>query len=328
MTDRRRPTSYSEAGVSISRGDAAAARIAKIQSTALGAVGGFAGSLAFDPTVWKRPRLVTTCDGVGTKVLLASRFDRFDTIGIDLVAMCVNDLAACGARPLAFQDYIACGRIDEVRVERIVRGVLLGCETAQCTLAGGETAEMPDLYDADEVDLAGFCAGFVEEDLALPRLDAMREGDVVLGFASNGIHSNGISLARKVLDLRDPVTVDNLLVPTRIYVNDVMATVESGRVKAAAHITGGGLVANISRVIPNHLRVEPTWEWPFPAIFDMIQQDGQVAIDEMRTVFNMGIGMVIVVDKQDAGDLLSEVSEVSGSTAPNPRLHYVGTLVA
>ena len=331
MTDHGKPTSYSEAGVSISRGDAVAGRIARIRSDALGAIGGFGGSVALDPSAWEKPRLVTTCDGVGTKVILAAQFDRFDTIGIDLVAMCVNDLVACGARPMAFQDYIACGRIDEDRVERIVRGVVKGCEAAGCTLSGGETAEMPDLYESHEVDLAGFCAGFVEEERALPRLDAIQQGDVVLGLASDGIHANGLSLARKVLDLGDTSVVDELVVPTRIYVDETLRLAEAGRIKAAAHITGGGLVANVARVLPPTLRLEPTWEWPCPPIFEMIQHAGKVDVAEMRTVFNMGIGMAVVVNEADVDHVVTTISAAQSPVTEvfrAPDVYRLGRLVA
>lgn len=326
MTGREQstPRSYAEAGVDIDRGDAVAARIAAIRSPALGNIGGFAGALELDPSRWRRPRLLTTCDGVGTKILVAKALNKYDTIGIDLVAMCVNDLAVCGAMPLAFQDYVACGRVVDERIQAIVQGVVTGCEIAGCTLSGGETAEMPDVYGPDDVDLAGFCAGIAEEDDLLPRLDRIQSGDLVFGIPSAGIHSNGLSLARKVLDMQDKTILAELLRPTRIYTGELRLLTGNSRdgfplaqerlphagIKAAAHITGGGIEGNLRRVLPPGLSLRLSWDWEVPAVFDRIASAG-VPAAEMRRVFNMGIGIAMVASA-DAFFALNEVASHGG----------------
>ncbi len=198
----------------------------------------------------RHPVLLTTTDGVGTKILVAQRLGKLDTVGIDLVAMCVNDLVVCGARPVQFLDYIACGRIHEERLQALMKGIVRGCELAGCRLGGGETAEMPDVYGPDEFDLAGFAVGAVEKDALLPRLAEIRAGDVILGIASSGIHSNGLSLARKALPER---AWSLLLEPTRIYAPEMAALCATGHVLAAAHVTGSGLHGNLERVVPEGL---------------------------------------------------------------------------
>lgn len=298
---------YRSAGVDMEKGDEFADFIKNLPSKAVDrGIGGFAGGIPLTAVAGMRePMLMSTTDGVGTKLLVAKKLNRWDTIGIDLVAMNVNDLIVCGCKPLNFLDYIACGRIDEGKLQSIIRGIVDGCEQADCLLTGGETAEMPDVYDADDVDLAGFCTGVVDRADMLPRLDAMAEGDVVLGLPSSGVHSNGYSLARKCVREDDAAAWDRLLTPTRIYVRELGALIGTGRVLAAAHITGSGLDGNFERVVPKGLRGAWTWDWPRPAIFDEIQKGGQVPVEEMRRVFNMGVGIAFVVKARDESELMA-----------------------
>jgi len=300
-------SSYDDAGVSIERGDAFARYIAGLQSSAVGDLGGFAGGIELDLSGYRAPVMLSATDGVGTKLLVARRVGRYDTVGIDLVAMRVNDLAVCGAQPLAFLDYIACGRIEPSLLEEVIGGIVAGCEQADCTLAGGETAELPDMYADGEIDLAGFSVGLVERDERLPRLDTITEDDIVVGLASSGVHSNGFSLARKVLDSEPDEVWNELLEPTRIYVRQLIRARE--RIKSAAHITGGGLEANLRRVIPEGLSLDLDWAWPHPPIFDRIQNTGSIATEEMRRVFNMGIGVAMVIDPDQRGPLEESVGE-------------------
>ncbi len=311
-----KPNRYQDAGVSVERGDEFARSIASRASAAIGAIGGFAGGIELDSTRWKRPVLLSTTDGVGTKLLVAKEFDDYSGVGIDLVAMCVNDLAVCGAQPIAFLDYVACGRIDRAVLDRVIDGVVAGCEQAGCTLAGGETAEMPDLYAVDDIDLAGFAVGIVEADERLPRSDSICAGDLLVALASSGVHSNGLSLARKALDRDDPVR-RRLLEPTRIYVRELIAA--GPHIKAAAHITGGGPVSNVARVLPADLKPVFNWEWRVPEVFDAIARSASVAVDEMRAVFNMGIGVVMVIAHDRLALLERAVSEpvlVVGTVEP------------
>ncbi|OHD69942.1 MAG: phosphoribosylformylglycinamidine cyclo-ligase [Spirochaetes bacterium RBG_13_68_11] len=255
------------------------------------AIGGFSAAIDVEALGMRHPVLLTTTDGVGTKILVARRLGKLDTLGIDLVAMCVNDLVVCGARPVQFLDYIACGRIQEDRLAALMTGIVRGCELAGCRLGGGETAEMPDVYGPDEFDLAGFAVGAAERDDLLPRLDDIRAGDLVLGIASSGIHSNGFSLARKVLPVE---SWGDLLPPTRIYAAEMAALCATGGVLAAAHVTGSGLAGNLGRVIPDGLRAAFSFDWPLPPVFRRIQQLGGVSDGEMRGVFNLGIGIALV----------------------------------
>jgi len=292
--------SYEKAGVNIKKGDAFADFIRDMPSKAVSkAIGGFAGGIPLDLSGLREPLLLSTTDGVGTKLLVAKKLGRWDTIGIDLVAMSVNDLAVCGADPLSFLDYIACGSIREGVLQEVIRGVVRGCEESDCVLAGGETAEMPDVYDPDDLDLAGFCVGVVEKSRMLPRLEEIGAGDVILGLPSSGVHSNGLSLARKCVDPNDREGWEELLTPTRIYVRDLKALRSTGALLAAAHITGSGLEANFERVIPKTLKPRFSWDWPRPGIFDRIQKGGQVPEAEMRRVFNMGAGIAFVVRSEN-----------------------------
>jgi phosphoribosylformylglycinamidine cyclo-ligase len=296
---------YEKAGVSIRKGDDFAEFIKGIPSKAISkGIGGFAGGAALDLRGYREPVLLSTTDGVGTKLLVAKKLRRYDTIGIDLVAMSVNDLVVCGARPIQFLDYIACGKIDEGVLHAVIEGVVAGCEQAGCELTGGETAEMPDVYGTDDIDLAGFAVGIAEKEEMLPRLDRMEEGDLVLGMPSTGVHSNGYSLARKAVDPEDRSTWEQLLVPTKIYVCELLVLISTGRVLGAAHITGSGLHGNVERVIPRGLRASFAWDWPIPAIFSKIQAGGKVGDEEMRSVFNMGIGMALIAKREEAEGLV------------------------
>ena len=297
---------YTTAGVDIEGGDRFARFIASVKSKAVSsAIGGFSGGIEFDPSCWKKPLLMSTTDGVGTKLLVARRLEKFDTIGIDLVAMNVNDLAVCGVQPLSFLDYIALGRLDDKLLHEIIKGVIAGCEMAGCVLTGGETAEMPDLYHDGDFDLAGFCVGIGEKDRMLPRRDVMAAGDKLYALPSAGIHSNGLSLARKALRESDTAAWQELLVPTRIYVDELMRLSSSGTITAAAHITGGGLEGNLVRVLASGLVPRVSWDWKAPPIFEKIAKDGAIDTAEMRKVFNMGVGIALVVPREKEAGFLS-----------------------
>jgi phosphoribosylformylglycinamidine cyclo-ligase len=296
---------YEKAGVSIRKGDEFAEFIKGLPSKAVSkALGGFAGGAPLNLAGYREPVLLSTTDGVGTKLLVAKKLGKYDTIGIDLVAMSVNDLIVCGAKPLQFLDYIACGRIRDEVLHAVIKGVVEGCEQAGCELTGGETAEMPDVYGPDDIDLAGFATGLVERKRMLPHLDRIEEGDALLGMPSSGVHSNGFSLARKAVDPEDRATWEELLVPTKIYVKELLELISTGRVIGAAHITGSGLSGNVDRVLPQGLKARFSWDWPVPPIFSKIQSGGGVPDEEMRSVFNMGIGMAIVAKPEEAEGLV------------------------
>lgn len=300
---------YRDAGVDIEKGDRFVDFITSIRSPAVDpGIGGFSAAFDLGSLPFRSPVLLTTTDGVGTKVLVARALGRFDTIGIDLVAMNVNDLLVCGARPLLFLDYIACGRIHEERMREIMRGIVRGCEMAGCKLGGGETAEMPDVYGPDDLDLAGFAVGAAEKGRLLPRKDEILAGDLILGIPSSGIHSNGLSLARKVVPEDQ---WEELLTPTLIYAREMEALCETGDVLAAAHITGSGLAGNLQRVIPDSLALRLTFDWHVPPIFQKIQRLGEIPDSEMRAVFNLGIGIALVAHPESASRL-REVARTSG----------------
>jgi phosphoribosylformylglycinamidine cyclo-ligase len=331
--------SYRDAGVDIDAGDALVERIKPfarrtLRPEVLAGIGGF-GALVELPKRYREPVLVSGTDGVGTKLKLAFALERHDTIGIDLVAMSVNDILVSGAEPLFFLDYYVCERLDVAVAADVVQGIATGCEQAGCALIGGETAEHPGAFVPGEYDLAGFAVGVVEKSKAI---DGRRiaEGDVVLGLASSGPHSNGFSLIRKILDrsgadLRAPVPGlpggrtlgETLLAPTRIYVKPVLALLAEVEVRGMAHVTGGGLLENTHRMFPDALaaRVDRT-AWPRPAIFDWLQQAGGVADVEMHRVFNCGIGFVVVVAPSDAARAQARL-EAAGET-----VHRIGTVVA
>jgi phosphoribosylformylglycinamidine cyclo-ligase len=305
---------YAGAGVDIEKGDRFAEFIGKIPSKAIGkGIGGFAGGLELDWKAYTRPILLSCTDGVGTKLLVAQKYQKFDTIGIDLVAMNVNDLAVCGCMPSVFLDYIATGYINEARLQAIIKGIVDGCEQAECVLAGGETAEMPDLYRGEDFDLAGFTVGLVEKEKMLPRPALMSAGDVVFGVASSGVHSNGYSLARKAVKPDDRQAWDDLLIPTKIYVKEMKALLPLPGLVGAAHITGGGLYGNIERILPSHLQLQLDWTWKLPRIFEKIERDGNVDRDEMIRVFNMGIGLALVVSKTRAEGFETEAEKAGVS---------------
>ena len=299
--------SYEEAGVSIDKGDKFASFIGSLKSKAVSrSIGGFAGGIAIDTKKYKNPIMLSTTDGVGTKLMIAQELGIYDTVGIDLVAMSVNDLIVCGAAPQTFLDYIACGKIHEEVLHQIIKGVVDGCEQAECTLAGGETAEMPDVYGSDDFDLAGFAVGIVDRDKMLPRKKNIRKGDIILGLPSAGIHSNGLSLARKVIDKKDKAGRRELLKPTKIYVKELKKLIAKDNIEAAAHITGGGLTGNLIRTLPKTVKpVFDTTAWEVPEIFKKIQRNGGIDPVEMERVFNMGIGIAMVVKKNNVDDVLS-----------------------
>jgi phosphoribosylformylglycinamidine cyclo-ligase len=302
--------SYRDAGVDIDAGNALVERIKPAvartrRPEVLGGLGGFGALFELPPDRYRHPVLVSGTDGVGTKLKLAQQLDRHDTIGIDLVGMCVNDVLVQGAEPLFFLDYFACGQLSVDTAASVVTGIARGCELAGCALVGGETAEMPGMYDAGEYDLAGFCVGAVEKD-ALNDGSRIAPGDMLLGIASSGAHSNGYSLIRRIIE-RDPAALERdldgaslaerLLAPTRIYVKPVLELLASGiPVHGMAHITGGGLSENIIRVVPDGLGldIDPA-AWPRPALFDWLQRTGNVADTEMWRTFNCGIGYVLIV---------------------------------
>ncbi|MGA2766520.1 MAG: phosphoribosylformylglycinamidine cyclo-ligase [Spirochaetia bacterium] len=285
---------YRDAGVDIDRGDRFVEFIRRIPSAAVDkGIGGFSSALPIDSLGFRDPVLMTTTDGTGTKLLVAKKLGVYDTIGIDLVAMNVNDLLVCGAKPIVFLDYIACGRIHEEKMHALMRGIVRGCELAGCTLGGGETAEMPDAYGPDDFDLAGFAVGMAEKDGVLPRREEIRPGDLIMALPSSGIHSNGLSLARKVIPESDRAGWEDLLVPTRIYAREMALLTATRRVLAAAHITGGGLLGNLSRVIPQGLAPRFSFDWEEPPVFQRIRSAG-VPEEEMRKVFNLGIGVAFI----------------------------------
>jgi phosphoribosylformylglycinamidine cyclo-ligase len=299
--------SYADAGVDIEKGDRFAEFIGSLKSKAVsGEIGGFAGGIEIDIEKYKKPVLLSATDGVGTKLLLARQLEKYDTIGIDLVAMCVNDLIVCGADPVNCLDYIACGKLNEKVMQEIIKGVVDGCEQSECILAGGETAEMPDVYAEQDFDLAGFCVGLVNKEDILPKKDKISKGDAVLALPSTGIHSNGLSLARKVIKKEDIEGRKELLKPTKIYVKDLKELLKTGKILSAAHITGGGLVGNLKRSIPDNLNPDIDFSsWKVPEIFQKIQKEGKIETEEMRKVFNMGIGIAFVVKEADADAVMA-----------------------
>ena len=323
---------YRDAGVDIDEGDALVEQIRPfarrtMRPEVLAGIGGF-GALCAIPRKFKRPVLVSGTDGVGTKLKLAFELDRHDTVGIDLVAMSVNDVLVQGAEPLFFLDYFACGKLERGVAAQVIKGIARGCELAGCALIGGETAEMPGMYPPGEYDLAGFCVGVVERDRILDG-KSIRAGDAVLGLASSGPHSNGYSLVRKILERERPADPAKLLEPTRIYVKPVLKLLKKVPVKGLAHITGGGLVGNVPRILPERTRaVLRQASWPRPEIFQWLQRAGNVADSEMHRVFNCGIGMVVVVAAaaakraiaalRAAGETVYEIGSIEKSAAGEP----------
>jgi phosphoribosylformylglycinamidine cyclo-ligase len=320
MTETRKPLSYRDAGVDIDAGNELVKRIAPLAKATgrpevMGGLGGF-GSLCRIPEGYRKPVLVAGTDGVGTKLRLAMDLNRHDTVGIDLVAMCVNDLIVGGAEPLFFLDYYATGKLSVDTAASVVAGIAEGCKQAGCALVGGETAEMPGMYAGEDYDLAGFCVGVVEEDQIIDGR-AVQAGDQLIGLGASGPHSNGFSLIRRILEQAeaDAELLDQLLTPTRIYVRALLELIRQGPVHALAHITGGGLPENLPRVLPQHLAAqidENSWQWP--SVFTWLQQQGQVAQDEMYRTFNCGIGMVVVVP-QDQLERSLDILTAAGEQA-------------
>ncbi len=328
MGKPRTSLTYRDAGVDIDAGDALVDRIKPIaQSTrrpgVLAGIGGFGALFEIPPGKYREPVLVSSTDGVGTKLKLAIELGRHDTIGIDLVAMCVNDIVVQGAEPLFFLDYFATGRLDNDTAERIIAGIGEGCRRAGCALVGGETAEMPGMYAAGDYDLAGFSVGAVEKSRILDG-SAVRANDTLIGIASSGVHSNGYSLVRKVLEIRrakldSPFGTTTLgaalMEPTRIYVKPLLALLERGLIHAAAHITGGGLPGNVPRVLPHGTRAAiDARTWKRPAVFDWLQEGGNIEDSEMYRTFNCGIGMVLAV-APDAAEKALSLLAAQGETA-------------
>ncbi|MEO6432835.1 MAG: phosphoribosylformylglycinamidine cyclo-ligase [Sphingomicrobium sp.] len=312
-----KPLTYADAGVSIDAGNALVKAIgpAAKSTSRPGAnvsLGGFGGLFDLKAAGYDDPLLVAANDGVGTKLKLAIDSGRHDGVGIDLVAMCANDLVVQGAEPLFFLDYYACGKLDPDIAAQVVESIAEGCRQAGCALIGGETAEMPGMYAAEDYDLAGFCVGAVDRAKVLTG-EAIAGGDVILGLASSGVHSNGFSLVRRIieregwaLDSALPATggqtlAEILLTPTKIYVRSLLPLVQQGRIKGLAHITGGGLLENIPRVLPaNAHAIVEAGNWELPAIFAMLQSGGAVDAGEMARTFNCGIGMVVIVAASEA----------------------------
>ncbi|NLQ16134.1 phosphoribosylformylglycinamidine cyclo-ligase [Marinomonas sp. M1K-6] len=319
MTKSDKPSiSYKDAGVDINAGNQLVERIKGVSKKTrrpevMGGLGGF-GALTRLPTKYKNPILVSGTDGVGTKLRLAMDLNQHDTIGIDLVAMCVNDLVVAGAEPLLFLDYYATGKLDIDVAANVVTGIGEGCLQAGCALVGGETAEMPGMYHDGDYDLAGFCVGVVEEENIIDGSN-VKAGDILIALGSSGPHSNGYSLIRKILEVSkadlnqdiDGVALkDALMEPTRIYVKPILKLMETISVNALAHITGGGLLENIPRVLPESAaaRIDAT-SWKRPAVFDWLQEQGNVEQEEMYRVLNCGVGMVLSIDAEKADDALA-----------------------
>lgn len=330
---------YKQAGVNIEAGYEAVERIKKhVQKTmrpeVLSGIGGFGAMFELPIERYKRPVLVSGTDGVGTKLKLAFALDRHDTIGIDAVAMCVNDVVVQGAEPLYFLDYLACGQLDPGQVEAIVKGIAEGCQQAGCALIGGETAEMPGFYPDKEYDIAGFTVGVVEKDKIITG-ESIEPGDVLIGLSSSGIHSNGFSLVRKLLvdgaskeyslttpfkhiletdEYGDQTLGDVLLTPTRIYVQPVLKLLERfgvNEIKGMAHVTGGGFYENIPRMLPEHCEAEvDVGSWPIPGVFQLLEREGELSIKDMYNTFNMGIGFVLAVKNETAAEVLSFLEDM------------------
>ncbi len=333
------PHAYEEAGVSVEAGYEVVRRIkSHVNRTkrpgVMGGIGGFGGLFDLASLGYKEPVLISGTDGVGTKLMVAKMMNKHDTIGVDCVAMCVNDIAAQGAEPLFFLDYIACGKNDPALLEQVVAGVADGCVQAEAGLIGGETAEMPGMYDEDEYDLAGFAVGVAERSNIVDG-STIAAGDVLIGLPSSGVHSNGFSLVRKALfeeagldvntklDELDGKTVGEVLLePTRIYVKALKPLFAEHLIKGVAHITGGGFIENIPRMYADDLAAKiDTNSWKVPPIFGVIENAGKVAHAEMFNVFNMGIGMVLAVDAQKADDVLRILSE------HNEAAYVIGSMI-
>jgi len=321
---------YKDAGVDIDAGNRFVDMIkplvkATSRPEVLTDIGGFGGLFSFHADKYKKPTLVSSTDGVGTKLKLAFMLDKHDTVGIDLVAMCVNDIIVQGAEPLFFLDYMATGKLSPEKATEVVKGISEGCIQAGCALVGGETAEMPGFYSESEYDLAGFTVGAVDNDNIIDG-SSITVGDKIIGIASNGLHSNGFSLARKVffeiMGLQPTDTIDGfeqsigmeLLTPTRIYVKTILNLIRDFEIKGMAHITGGGLLENVPRVMPRHCQAAIKRDsWEKPPIFEALQQGGDIDDTEMHRTFNNGLGMVLIVPSSQCEDILIRLSGLNES---------------
>jgi phosphoribosylformylglycinamidine cyclo-ligase len=318
---------YKEAGVNISAGNEFVSRIRPLvkkttRPEVIGRIGGFGGLFKIDLNKYKDPVLVSSTDGVGTKLKIAFLMDRHDTVGIDLVAMGVNDILVQGAEPLFFLDYISTGKLRIKQGVEIVKGIVKGCKEAGCTLLGGETAEMPSFYKDGEYDLAGFAVGIVDREKIIDG-STIKAGDIIIGISSSGLHSNGFSLSRKILlermkykitdrikGLRKPLG-EELLIPTKIYVKPVQKLLKGYNIRGMAHITGGGITENLPRILPNGLSaVIKKRTWRVHPIFNIIQEKGNVSEPEMYRTFNMGIGFILVVSRKDADSILLKLKRL------------------
>ena len=338
MNDSNKPTSlsYKDAGVNIDAGsdliDKIKPHVAKTKRPeVMGGLGGFGAMFQIPLDRYKEPVLISGTDGVGTKLKLATQLNKHDTIGIDLVGMCVNDILVQGAEPLFFLDYYATGKLEtEVAVD-VIKGIADGCELSGAALIGGETAEMPGMYSAGDYDMAGFCVGIAEKSQIIDG-SKVKAGDVILGMASSGPHSNGYSLIRKILevsnadlseDCGDQTLGDALLAPTQIYVKPLLSLIKKVDIHAMAHITGGGLLENIPRVLPENTDATIKADsWTMPAVFNWLQEKGNVTDTEMYRTFNCGIGMALVVDADDAETVIAEL------TAAGEKVFTIGNIVS
>jgi phosphoribosylformylglycinamidine cyclo-ligase len=331
MATKNKKDSYAEAGVDIDAGNLFVKRIQPIMSKSfrpgvISHMGGFAGLFSLNLQNVKNPVLVASTDGVGTKLKIAFMMDKHDTVGIDLVAMCVNDIVVQGANPLFLLDYIATGKLDVDKTVDIVKGIVAGCEEAECALIGGETAEMPDFYKEGEYDLAGFVVGMAENDQLLVGSE-VGMGHQLIGIASSGLHSNGYSLARKIFFDRLKMSVsdyveefgrtlgEELLAPTRIYAKTIKNVIRNYRISGIAHITGGGLIDNVPRILPKQCKViVDTATWTIPPIFQFLREAGKLSFTDMMRTFNCGLGMVVIVNGEDTDEVLSRLRAM-GETA-------------
>lgn len=323
---------YKKTGVDIDKADDFIKRIMPLlektkRREVLGGIGGFSGLFRPHLKNIKNPVLVSSTDGVGTKLLLADLLNKYDTVGLDLVAMCVNDVVVVGAEPLFFLDYIACGRLNQAKLYKLMKGIARGCQEAGCALIGGETAELPGMYAKDKFDLAGFCVGLVSRESLIDGRHC-RKGDRVLGLASSGLHSNGFSLVRKIFSQEEMQGRFRraFLKPTRIYVKSILKLIKNVQIKAIAHITGGGFYGNIPRVLPEGLSVTiKRGSWRVPQIFRTIQEKGKIEEQEMFRTFNMGVGMVVILSSSQTPQALAllermgERAWVMGEVIKGPR---------
>lgn len=332
MSEQNNSLSYKDAGVDIDAGENLIEKIKPLAKStrrpgAGAELGGFGGAFDLKAAGYNDPILISGTDGVGTKLRIAIESGKVDTVGIDLVAMCVNDVLAQGAAPLFFLDYYATGKLDVDTAASVISGIAEGCRQSDCALIGGETAEMPGMYEGDDFDLAGFVVGAAERGSLLPLEDDMSEGDVLIGLSSTGPHSNGYSLIRKIVEVsgldwdapapfaNEKTLAEALLAPTRIYVKTLVPMIAKGKIKGLAHITGGGITDNVPRMLPDHLSPKIDFStWPRPAVFKWLQETGNVEEAEMRRAFNCGIGMVLCVAPEHKDTVLSELSK-SGEDA-------------